>query len=155
MSENHSIATPTQTDPIRALEVKILNTYGPTGSGIIAAGMFAGSSSAPQVAVNTAGAGVGGSATLSAHGHDNVMQITVVTSGTPGTGSSIFDVTFSKPYTNAPLITFGPGNAAAAALPAARIPFPSPTVSGFSFISNGTGLSAAATYVWNFMVMEI
>lgn len=108
------------------------------------------SGSPPTIA---AGAGVGGSPTISISGNNNVGQITVLTGTLPTGGNAIIaTVTLSVAFPNAiSSVTITPANAVAAALSGSGSFFG--TVSGNNtFILNSgiTGLVTLTTYKFNF-----
>jgi len=119
----------------------------------------------------TAGVGAGSSAYAGFDTSGNNVPsdqsgvISVLTGGSPNTGSVVATVTFNQPWLRttasqvqatdyAPACTIGPANAAAASLNGAGSVYANvATRSSFSIFSNASPLAPNTTYVWTYKCM--
>ena len=107
--------------------------------------------SAPTI---VAGAGAGGSPTLTLTGSDNHGIIELTTGAVPtGSNAYICTVTFGAgSYSLPPAVVFSPGNPNSAALATALLePCTTSTSTSFSIISGVTGLTGVTKYIWNYI----
>jgi hypothetical protein len=112
------------------------------------------SSTAPTAA---AGASAGTSPTISITGTDHGFAVTLTTGTTTTINGTLFTVTWGASYgATAPQVSFGEGNALAAALAVAARPFVSAVgLSSMLFTANGTVIPASTgPYVWRFTAMR-
>ena len=102
---------------------------------------------ATQAAATTAAAltaaGVS-AATVLAHATDVAGNIQLTSGGSALSAGALTTVTFSTPYSVAPIITLTAANAAAAAAGA----YVTATTTGFT-INSGSALTASTPYLWN------
>jgi hypothetical protein len=122
----------------------------------------------PTIAAGV-GAGNGAYAGFETSGNntpsDQSGVISVITGGSPNTGSVVATVTFNQPWLRttasqvqatayAPACTLGPANAAAASLNGAGSVYANvATPSSFSIFSNASPLAPNTTYVWTYKCM--
>lgn len=100
-----------------------------------------------------AGAGAGTGPTVSITGSDMAGNILVIAGTVPGTAAAVVTVTFNAVYGSAPYVMLTPANAVTAALTTSMV-YPSSTTTTFVLNSNAVALTGAATYSWNFHVIQ-
>lgn len=110
-----------------------------------------GTGTAPTIA---AGAGAGTSPTVAVTGHDSAGQISVASGTLPtGTNAVVVTVTFNSAYGTAPYVILYPANAATALLSGATMVYVVGSTGTFTINSGTTGITAATTYLWNYVVI--
>lgn len=122
----------------------------PTFTGAVTSPHFKGSGSTPTIA---AGAGAGTSPSASIVGTDAAGQITLTSGVLPSALAVVFTVTFATAYGSAPNVVFSPANAGAAILSGATMVYVTSNTTTFVFNSGGTGITAATSFLWNYLVI--
>jgi hypothetical protein len=111
---------------------------------------------ATGIAVNTSGAGVGGTATLLAGSTDAKGCIEVVTAGVPTANAQICQVNFNNAWASIPFVSLVPANQSAAGLGALSMVYAQhalTTTGKFEVFSNLTALPGGTTYRWVYEVL--
>jgi hypothetical protein len=122
-----------------------------TSSGITSK-HFIGGGSAPTIA---AGAGAGTGPTVSIAGSDTAGTVTVTTGTSPSASSVVTTITFATAYGSAPKgVLLFPQNANTAVLSGATMVYTTSTTNTFVINSGTTGLTAATTYVWSYIIIQ-
>lgn len=113
---------------------------------------YAGGGTAPTAAVGT-GAGTSPSAVTVA-GHDAAGSVTVTTGTLPTAAATVLTLTFNTAYGTAPYVVLYPANAATALLSGATMVYVTGATNTFVITAGATGLVAATTYSWNYIVAQ-
>lgn len=122
-----------------------------TSSGLTAK-HFIGGGSAPTIA---AGAGAGTGPTVSIAGSDTAGTVTVTTGTLPSGSSIVATITFATAYGSAPKgVLLFPQSSSTALLSGATMIYTTSTTTTFVINSGTTGLTAATTYVWSYVIIQ-
>lgn len=132
------IATTSPTDPLDV-------------NGVIGAVHLKGIGGTPSI---SAGAGAGGSPTISVRGTDIAGEITLTTGTLPTLSATVLTLTFAAPYASTPFISIVSANAVTALLSGATMVFPIISTSAISLTSGATALTAATVYKWDYIVIQ-
>lgn len=99
----------------------------------------------------SAGLGVGTPSALTVSGTD-VSGVVAVTTGTAAASNILATVTFTSPYTTAPVVVFSPANETTGTH-ISRVHVESSTT-GFSLVCSSVALSDTTAYRWNYHVIQ-
>ena len=107
-------------------------------------------SGSPSLAAG-AGAGTGPSVQLT--GADSAGVITVTTGTLPTAAATVVEVTFGSAFDTAPAVVLSPGNAVTALLSGVTMARAVASTTVLTLTAGSTGLTAATTYVWNYVTV--
>lgn len=99
-----------------------------------------------------AGAGAGGSPTVSIIGSDQDGTITITTGTAPTTSATIATITYGLAFANHSFVTLTPTNASTALLSGTSMIFTTGTTTNFTVTSGTVGLTTLTAYQWSYHV---
>lgn len=110
-----------------------------------------GNSTTPGIA---AGTGAGTSPTVSIAGTDLAFKVTVTTGTLPTAAATVATITFASTYGAIPHPVFSSANSNAAILSGVSMVYLTPSTTTIVINAGATALTAATTYVWEFIVTQ-
>src|SRR5260370_3937071 len=114
---------------------------------------YTGSLSQPPAITAGLAAGTGATVSMEGAASDTAMTLTVTAGASPASGSAICTVHFGTAFSSQPHVMVCPASDSAAGLP---VYIASPGLNQFSLnIATSHALSAASTYQWNIIVVQL